>query len=372
MVNEELTVLYNRLEQATSAEDMFGIPENVRLDDKEALSNILKEIYHRLAKILHPDMHTDVESKEFSSECFTKLQSFYNKALLKIEKGLYGQGYNDFSESEDTEFVITTAKRKYNIRNTLAQGDLSTVYGGTAVGGDGEVGKIAIKLVEDPADNDLIQNEISIIKYFASEGSIYNKHLPTVLDEFKTKEGQMGIVFRQVDGYDSYSVREKYKDGIPQRHIIWIFRRALSIIGYAHSRGVIHGNIEPAHIMVRPKDHNLYLIDWCYAIWKPKSTGQGFKCYNEDYSPPEVAEKKPPIPASDLYSLGKCMIFLLGGNIKTNSMPKEVDDRIQRFIKFFVKESAVQRPQDAWEMYHKLDDLRKDVFGPHQFVEFVL
>ena len=371
MANHELSILHNALAQATSSEDLFGIPQEIPLEDKAALTNAVKEIYYRLAKSAHPDKYKDAEEKELSSECFSLLQDFYQRALDKIENGRYGLGYSD-ETAQESDFTIITAKRKYTIQSTLAQGDLSTVYAGRVMGGDMDAGKIAIKLVEDPADNDLFQNEINILQFFAKEASIYSKHLPTVLDEFKTSEGQLGTIFRQIDAYDAYSIREKYTEGVPQRHIIWMFRRALSLLGYVHSKGIIHGNIEPAHIMVRPKDHNVYLIDWCYSIWKPKATGQGFKCLNEEYSPPEVAAKKPPIPASDLFSLGKSMIYLLGGDIKTNEMPSSVDERIQRFIRFFVKESAIQRAQDAWEMYHELDKLRKEVFGPHQFVEFIM
>lgn len=371
MAHEELTILHNALQQATSSEDLFGIPQQISLQDKTAMNVAIKEIYYRLAKSAHPDYYSDEEAKKLAAECFALLQDFYQKALLKIDRGQYGQGFQDI-QPEDSQFIITTGKRKYHIQSTLAQGDLATVYGGVVMGGEDDVSKIAIKLVEDPADNDLFRNEINMLKFFSREASIYSKHLPTILDEFKTSDDKLGIIFRQIDGYDLYSIREKYRQGVEPQHIIWIFRRALSVLGYVHSKGIIHGNLEPAHIMVRPRDHNVYLIDWCYSIWKPKATGQGFKCLNEDYSPPEVAARKPPIPASDLYSLAKCMIFLLGGDIKTNTMPATVDERIQRFIKFFVKESAIQRAQDAWEMYHQLDKLREEIFGPHRFLEFIM
>ncbi len=215
-----------------------------------------------------------------------------------------------------------------------------------------------------------MQNEIRMIKLLHHEASIYSKHLPVLLDQFKTSQGQLGMVMKRLDAYDLYTIREKYKKGIPAHHIIWVFRRVLSVLGFAHSKGIIHGNVEPAHIMIRPRDHNVYLLDWSYSVYKPGTTGQGFKAINEEYSPPEVAQRKPPIPASDLYSLAKCMVFLLGGDIKNNSMPDKVDEKIQRFIQFFLRESPIQRPQDAWKMYRELDDLREDVFGPHRFREF--
>jgi len=371
MIDPELNMLYKNIQQALKAEDLFGVPQTVSLDDKENLLEIIKDIYHRFARICHPDKFSQEESKDVAHDAFTALNELYNNAKKKIRQGTYGKGYSD-EVFDQSEYLIDTSKRRYCIESTLAQGDLATVYGGTCPGAGEEDMKIAIKVIEDPADNDLMQNEIRILKLLHQEASVYSKHLPVLIDQFKTSEGQMGMIMKRLDAYDLYTIREKYKSGIPSHHIIWIFRRILSILGFAHIKGIIHGNVEPSHIMVRPRDHNVYLVDWSYSIYKPGTTGQGFKALNEDYSPPEVSAGKPPIPASDMYSLAKCMVYLLGGNIHDHSIPDAVDDRIKRFIQFFLRDSAIQRPQDAWDMYRKLDELREDVFGPHRFREFVM
>ncbi|MCP4158266.1 MAG: protein kinase [bacterium] len=370
MIDPELNMLYKNIQEAVKSEDLFGVPERISLEDKDKLTGIIKDIYHRFARIAHPDKYSDEDNKEVATDAFSTLNELYNFALDKIQNGTYGKGFSDDSVNEDNEILIETEKRQYYIKSTLAQGDLSTVYGGECSGTEENEGKIAIKVIEDPADNDLMQNEARILKLLHQEATKFSRHLPVLLDRFKTSDGQAGIIMKRIAGYDLYTIREKYKKGIPSHHIIWIFRRVLSVLGFAHSKGIIHGNIDPSHIMVRPHDHNVFLVDWCYSIYKPAITGQGFKALNEDYSPPEVAQTKPPIPASDLYSLGKCMLYLLGGDPKNESMPDSVDQRIQRFIKFFLRKSPIQRPQDAWEMYLKLDALREEVFGPHQFRVF--
>lgn len=115
--------------------------------------------------------------------------------------------------------------------------------------------------------------------------------------------------------------------------------------GYAHGQGILHGNVDPAHIMIRPSDHNVWQID--VLDLKPASTGQGFRIPNEKYSAPGVAEKKPPQPSSDLFSDARCMAFAPGGNPETAEMPAEVDERIQLFISFFSKGGPMQRFRDA-------------------------
>lgn len=267
------------------------------------------------------------------------------------------------------DFRIDTAAASYHVTRALAQGDLATVYGGRRQDG----APVAVKIADAFEDNDLMQAEVRALELLRQESSPQHKHLPLVLDRFRTSDGRMGTVFEHIDGYDLYTLRDKLPGGVPARHILWIMRRCLSALGWAHSRGVLHGNLDPAHIMVRPHDHNVWLVDWCYAIVNPARTGQGFRCLNEEYSPPEVAQRKPPLPSSDLYSLGKCMIYALGGDPQSKELPEApdepIDDRLARFLRFFVQESPLGRAQDAWDMYTQLDRLRADIYGRHTFVE---
>ncbi|MBL8021751.1 MAG: hypothetical protein JNM27_18910 [Leptospirales bacterium] len=270
------------------------------------------------------------------------------------------------SSGEFKPFDVETSLGKYHASELIGRGEMSALYAAETNNGK----KVLIKIALQAGDNDLLQNEARMLKLLLEGGTTYNKHLPEYFDQFRTARGNVGLVLGKVEGFDLRAVRERYPDGIPQEHIIWIFRRTLAVAGHAHSLGIIHGNIEPSHILVSPPDHNVFLIDWGYSVYRPNETSQGFRVINEQFSPPEVAERKSPIPSSDLYSIGKCMIYLLGGNVQTDAMPGHVDERIQRFIKFFTRPSALQRAQDAWQMYAKLDDLREEVFGPHKFREF--
>jgi hypothetical protein len=267
------------------------------------------------------------------------------------------------------DFELSTDKGNYHLTTTLARGDLATVYGGI----HRDTGRdIALKLADDPADNDLIQAETRVLSLLSDPPSPQQKHLPLVLDQVRSGDERLGTVFERLDGIDLCTLRERLPEGVPERHLIWILRRVLSVLGLAHSRGILHGNIEPAHIVVRPRDHNVWLVDWCWAIVEPKRTGQTFRCLNEDYSPPEARERKPPLPSSDLYSLGKAMIYAAGGDPVEKTLPASMDERIQRFLKFFAYESPLGRPQDAWDMYKQVDNLRKEVFGKHEFVELIV
>jgi protein kinase-like protein len=269
--------------------------------------------------------------------------------------------------SGPVDFEVKAQSGSYRLTSRIARGDLATVYGG-ARSSPTDGAEVVFKLADDAADNDLLQAEVRTLQRLTAAKSPQLKHLPVVLDQVRTADGRLGTVFERIDGLDLCTLRERLPGGVPQRHLIWIMRRVLSVLGWAHTNGILHGNVEPAHILVRPRDHNVWLVDWSWAIVEPAKTGQTFRCLNEDYGPPEARSRKPPLPSSDLYSLGKAMIHAAGGDPATNTLPDTIDERIQRFLRFFVVESALGRPGDAWDMYKQLDNLREEVFGPHEFL----
>jgi len=371
-MSEEKTALakaYEKLLQAICPEDIFGESKN----DKESDEKQIKKVYRDLSKIVHPDFYSDRNQNEIAKHAFQILNDLHEQAEKNWEAGTYGQRIpGDNHGSENGGFAIKTQKRDYVIQSAIATGDLATIYGGMVVGTTGPEGHVAVKIVNDPEDNDLAFNEIKVLRIFQAELSPQSKHLPVILDNFKTTNNQYGTIMRYFDGYDLYSVREKYPQGLDPRHVAWILARTLSAIGYVHSQNIIHGNIEPAHILVRPRDHNICVVDWSYACVNPLIAGDSFKVFNELYSPPEVSEKKPPLPSSDLYSLGKTMIYLLGGDPKTNYIPIQIPQLFKQLLQAMVLPSPLQRPRDAWELYRYLGETRTKIWGPARFLELVM
>jgi serine/threonine protein kinase len=364
----ELQETYQSIMQSVCAEEVFGALEGESPDDKLLR---LEKIYQATYRTVNPlNFEDNLDAKDMAHEASEMLEKFHVRAGEKIKNGVYGEGIKDLARGPG--IVIKTETREYQLGEVIAEGDISTIIQGECINGTDFAGRVAVKIINDPADNDLIMNELRVLKIFMSEPGMQNKHLPVLLDHFRTNRSQLGIIMRLIDAYDLNEVRKNryYRRGVPSMHAAWVLERCLSLLGFAHVKGILHNNIEPAHIMLRPRDHNVFIIDWSYSAVKPAKSGEGFRVLNEEYSPPEVEKKLPPLPSSDLYSLGKSMIYLLGGDIKTNQMPKRVDERFQRFIRFMVMESPVQRSQDAWEMYGIWRNLRAQIFGPGRFVEF--
>lgn len=358
----ELERVAQAIEEATCLEDVFGLPGDDALD----VAQHLRERWRKMARASHPDRFTEDEAlAERAARVNAELNALHERAQAAAELGTYGT--MSPLDDEDAAYV-TTPRGRYRVLEALARGDLAMLYAGRAE--DGE--RVVIKIVEEAGDNDLMLREARALERLHAEESPQSKHLPRLIDRLVTPEGTRAHVLSRFDGgLDLEQLRHRLGGaGAPPRHAVWIMRRCLSALGWAHSQGVVHGNLDPTHVMVRPEDHNVWLVDWCYSIIAPAKTGQGFISHNPIYSAPEVAERKPPLPASDLYSLGKCMFWVLGGDPREETLPDEIDERLARFVRFFVKPNPLGRPRDAWRMYKQLEELRDELFGPHRFVEW--
>jgi serine/threonine protein kinase len=358
------------LSEASSPEDVFPSLRAGPRPGGLGWRAALRGEYDRLRGAIDPSSFAgDAGARAAAETLARRLDELYNEALA--EAAGETAGYRDAPPAEaaaPAKLEIRTARGAYVATRVVTRGDLATIYAGRTTSGASE--PVIVKVALDRADNDLLQDEASALELLHSASGPQRKHLPRLLDRFQTAEGLAGNVLSLAEGVDLLTVRERYPDGVPAEHAVWMLRRLLSVVGYAHSEGVIHGNIEPSHVVIRPSDHNVVLLDWCYSIVAPGRTGRGFKCENPDFSPPEVGQRKPPIPASDLYSVGRCAIFLLGGDLGTGQLPPAVDDRLARFVAYLTRPSPLQRAQDAWEMFGELGRLRRAIFGAHHFVPF--
>lgn len=263
---------------------------------------------------------------------------------------------------------VTVGGSSRSFPEHLGDGDLAAIWRAPGDDGDACVAKVA----HAAADNDLLFNEAETLQRLHAGDARQRALLPQLHDRFFTADGRAGNLLGFVEGHDGVALRARLPRGVPPEHIIWIARRLLSVVGHAHSCGVLHGNIEPAHVIVRPRDHRVVLIDWCYALFEPGRTGQGFRAIHDEYSAPEVAQRGPPTPPADLLSVGRTLAFLLGGDPLSLELPEHVPDPIQRFVRYLARPSRLQRAQDAWDMFAELERIRELVYGPHVFREFVV
>lgn len=367
-MDSELKEVYDLVMEAVRAENIFG-----NLTGGKGLKKPIDQLierYQDLSKIANPDLFkTDPDSYEAAIDARDRLNRFYEVAKSRVISGNYGIKQREMI-IRPGQPIIKTDKRSYYLGFPIAEGTISTVYDGQCAVQDDFAGRVAIKIVNNPEDNELMWKELRVLKLLHSKNGAQRKHIPIIQDRFRTEDNQVGLIFSFLDYcYDLITIRENsnHLNGVDQKHVVWILNRALSAIGYAHSNGVVHGNIEPTHLMVRPEDHNVFIVDWVWAAVSPAKTGEGFKIFTKNFSAPEVQMGKSPTPAADLYSLGKCMIYLLGGNPETEEIPPHVEEDLKKFILNFVRTSSTRRPQDAWQMHGSLNDLVIRLWGKKKF-----
>jgi serine/threonine protein kinase len=164
-------------------------------------------------------------------------------------------------------------------------------------------------------------------------------------------------------------ILKAYPSGIDFRDMVWMFKRTLVGIGFAHKNGVVHGAILPTHVLVHPTDHGAKLIDWSFAV-EAGDHIHGISGGYRDYYPSEVFDKEKALPATDIYMAAKCCVALLGGNVATNEMPATVPAEVQAFLQRCLVKNASRRPQDAWDLHVEFDTLLKEVVGKPSYRKF--
>lgn len=287
-----------------------------------------------------------------------------------------------FDESQlGSTLSFTVDSKTYEVGKKIAEGDISDLYectipatvskgGGTwydrILEEDGLTLKGVLKVVKDLKFNPLSETEVNILdKLFPrkeSEAKFF-RYLPRVLESGTLDSGRAAVILPFFEGYVTMQqIREAFPNGLDFRDIVWMFKRTLVAIGYAHTQGVVHGAVLPPHVMVHPIDHGAKLLDWIFAVEAGdhiKGVSSGFG----DFYPPETFDKVNARPSADIFMAGKCAIALLGGNPQTDSMPETVPPEIQAFFLGCVEHTPSRRPQDAWDLHETFDNLLLKLVG---------
>ena len=163
------------------------------------------------------------------------------------------------------------------------------------------------------------------------------------------------------DLYTLADVRAAYPSGLDARHMAWVWRRLLTVLGFAHSRGVAHGAVLPVHVLVDPADHKLVLIGWGGStlpgrppLSVPPAVPAAYLAW--------VSADRYPSPAADVRLAARCMADLVGRG-DDDRPPPAVDPAVARHL-----DRAMHAPAaDAWQLRAEFDQLIDTLWGPRQF-----
>ncbi|SIO86441.1 J domain-containing protein [Nocardiopsis sp. JB363] len=354
--HETIDSALRRVDLAAGPADLFGpLPEDGRVPSAATAA------YRRLARRLHPDT-APAEHRVAAARGFIRLTDSWRRYRDAVHGG---PGLNDL--------VLTTEERTYHVDRgrPLAEGDIADLRAARYRDGD-RWRDAVLKLPRAPRDNDLLRAEATALRRVRERGERrYRAFAPPLIGTLRhrdptTRVERHGNLLGRLSGFhDLAEVRRAYPDGIDARDAAWMWRRLLVAIGNAHRAGVVHGAVVPEHVLIHPEKHGLVLVDWCYSVTFDATRRAphvpAMVPRREETYPPEVADRRPALPAIDVYMATKCVEFVTAGRL-----PR----RLSALARGCSLPAPRRRPSDAFALLGELDDALERSFGPRRFRPF--
>lgn len=238
----------------------------------------------------------------------------------------------------------------YNIVRTLSEGAFGRTYYA-----EHAILKTPVCLKQEATGDPMYQ------RWFREEAKLLwdvcHPSLPTLKDYFESPEQIMVMSFIQGDSLDKV---KKDHGAVDDEHICWILQRCLDALSYLHYKGIVHCDIKPQNIILHTREHNAIIVDFGLCTVGPDAYSKP-KGGTEYYMPPEFPLGKPPLPAGDIYSLGKVAVYLSGGNPATGT--SKLCEPLAALVGRMIRQDPLSRPQDARSLSNEITKIRKQVWG---------
>lgn len=325
----------------------------------------IKKQYRKLVKIAHPDTGG-------TPEAFSIVKAYYSESLRRVETKTFGKTGYDTNGTKSTTtktnptITIKSKNNVYELLHKFAETDIAIIYLAKI-----KSKHVLVKVVKSSSDNDLFMREQDALAKLHSHAAIKNNnenwdvYTPTLMESFSVKNikslKQYVNVF-ELTG-DWYTLRNILLDnpyGLDPLDAVWIFRRVLMTLGFAHDNNIIHGAVTPTNINIYPQEHGLMLMNWENSSIYSKLIGYD-KTPTADsnyieYYPPNVLIGQPAEIRNDLY-----MVMQLGKTLfKSYKTSVFITQYFNRHCGFKAATTLT-----AWDLLSEFDDVLKMIGEPY-------
>lgn len=138
--------------------------------------------------------------------------------------------------------------------------------------------------------------------------------------------------------------------------VIAIALDVLDALTELHNKGIVHGDISPANLVLNERGPRLTGIQVATASGRRRLQGSGL--VRASWEAPEVSPTSAPTPSSDLFALGACLHIALTGEERWQDLPPALDPLSIAVLRAISPEPA-QRYPDAQTFRAAILALRK-------------
>lgn len=205
----------------------------------------------------------------------------------------------------------TLLNQRYKIEESLGNGGMAVVYRALDLTLERVV---AVKVLREDYSSDQAFRE-RFRQEATAAANLAHPNIVTVHD-FGIDQGHLFIVMEYVPGTDLNTILQK-RGRFTVEEALPLIRQACAGIGYAHRAGLVHCDVKPHNFLITP-DNRLKVTDFgiarALASINPDEKTK-IVWGSPQYFSPEQAAGFAPSPASDVYSLGVVMYYMLTGRL---------------------------------------------------------
>jgi len=274
-------------------------------------------------------------------------------------------------------------QNRYRITHLLGRGGMGAVYAAWHLSLEIPV---AIKELTAQADLDpemLAQLRAQFKREAMTLARLNHNNLVRVLDSFE-EGGNAYLVMEMVEG-ESLADRISNEGALPLPLVMRWAHQLLDALAYCHGQNVLHRDIKPTNIIIRP-DGQAVLVDFgLVKLWDPRDPrtmtvvrGMG----TPEYAPPEQyeAESGSTDVRSDIYGLGATLYHALVGQapptatkrivnpaalIPARALNPNIDPAIEAALMRALELRPIDRFQSAREMASEIGTGSLRAPAPH-------